>query len=146
MKICFIFFLFYQMKHKKYINKRDDNYKGDENENTNFINKEFYKNKEGLINIFFDILYNGKNKYFSIIKEMILLYQTKRLLDNISYFYINLSFLIFSELKNNNYILARNIQIILNKINNTNKLLDIHEAQIKGIILCDDFLTNKKYT
>ena len=72
---------------------------------------------------------------------MILLYQTKRLLDNISYFYINLSFLIFSELKNNNYILARNIQIILNKINNTNKLLDIHEAQIKGIILCDDFLT-----
>ena len=128
-------------KYKKYINKRDDNYKGDENENTNFINKEFYKNKEGLINIFFDILYNGKNKYFSIIKEMILLYQTKRLLDNISYFYINLSFLIFSELKNNNYILARNIQIILNKINNTNKLLDIHEAQIKGIILCDDFLT-----
>ena len=128
-------------KYIRYLNKSFDYFEFNENENTYFINKEFCKNQDRLINIFFDILYNGKNKYFYLIKEMILLYQSKKLLDNISYFYINLSFLIFSELKNNNYILARNLQIILDEINKSNKLQDIHAAQIKGIILCDDFLT-----
>ena len=109
-------------KYIRYLNKSFDYFEFNENENTYFINKEFYKNQDRLINIFFDILYNGKNKYFYLIKEMILLYQSKKLLDNISYFYINLSFLIFSELKNNNYILARNLQIILDEINKSNKL------------------------
>ena len=49
--------------------------------------------------------------------------------------------MIFSELKNNNYKLALNIKIILDFINNTNKILDIHEAQIKQIIVCNKFLS-----
>ena len=73
---------------------------------------------------------------------MILTYKNKakNILDNSSYFFINLSFLIFSELKNNNYNLVLNIKIILDFVNNDNKLLDIHEAQIKQITLCNKFL------
>ena len=130
-------------KYANYINQKNDYIDFDENENINFINKEFYKNNEILIDAFFEILYNGKNKYFALIKELIVTYKYKRknLLNNISYFYINFSFLIFSELKNNNYKLALNIKIILDFINNTNKILDIHEAQIKQIIVCNKFLS-----
>ena len=114
----------------------------EESENINYIKKEINKRTDRLINIFFDILYDGKNKFFPLIKEMILTYKynTQNLLDNVSYFYINLSFLLFSELKSSNYVLALNIKIILEVINNTNKLLDIHEAQIRQITLCDQFL------
>ena len=34
-----------------------------------------------------------------------------------------------------------NIKIILDVINNENRLLDIHEAQIKEITLCNEFLS-----
>ena len=130
-------------KYKKYLNQINANIEVDEKENANFIHKEANKNNDNIINILFDILYDGKNKYFPIIKEMILAYKHKKLntLDNISFFYINLSFMIFSELKNNNFILALNIKIILEVINNTNKLQDSHEIQIKQITLCNEFLS-----
>ena len=130
-------------KYIQFLNQINNNIEIVESEKINYINKGGNKNQDRLINIYFDILYDGKNKYFSLIKEMILTYKykAKNLLYNISYFYINLSFLMFSELKNNNYILALNIKIILDVINNTNKLLDIHEAHIKQIILCDRFLS-----
>ena len=103
---------------------------------------ENHKNKDSIINHFFDILYDRKNKYFLLIKEIILTYKEKAnsLLDNISYFYINLSFLLFSELSNYNYVLALNIKILLDVINNQNKLLEAHETQIKQITLCNKFL------
>ena len=129
-------------KFKSYILISPD-YEIVENENINFINKKKFKKKENLVNIFFDILYNGKNKYFLLIKEMILTFQNKEesLLHNSSYFFINLSFLLFSSLRKKNYVLALNIKIILDFINNENKLLDIHEAKIKEIMLCNEFLS-----
>ena len=129
-------------KYNYYINVSSD-YQIMENENINFINKYKRKRKEKIINIYFDILYDGKNEYFPLIKEMILTFQNKQenLLNNSSYFFINLSLLIFSELRKKNYVLALNIKIILDVINNENKLLDIHEAQIKEITLCNEFLS-----
>ena len=130
------------IKYHNYLFLTFDYIEAEENEKLTFINKDVYKKEDRLINLFFDILYEGKNKYFSLIKEMILTYKNKakNILDNSSYFFINLSFLIFSELKNNNYNLVLNIKIILDFINNDNKLLDIHEAQIKQITLCNKFL------
>ena len=130
-------------KYNKYFNHISNILDIEENGNLNMINKEEYETKNCLINIFFNIISEGNNKYFSLIKEMILTYKNKAesLLVNCSYFYINLSFLLFSELKNNNYVLALNIKIILDVINNENKLLDIHESQIKQITLCNEFLT-----
>ena len=125
-----------------YINLSSD-YEIVENDNINFINKDKFKRTEKLINIFFFILYDGKDKYFPLIKEMILTFQNKEesLLNNSSYFFINLSLLIFSALRKKNYVLALNIKIILDVINNENRLLDIHEAQIKEITLCNEFLS-----
>ena len=135
-------------KYIQYLNKNSKSIENEEKENINFLHKDTYKNKAGLINDFFDILYDGKNKYFLIIKEMILTlnYKTHDITDNLSYFYINLSFLLFQELKNNNYILALNIKIILDVINNENKLQDIHEIQIQQITLCDKFLSLVRLT
>jgi hypothetical protein len=48
-----------------------------ETEIMNFINKDKIKRKEKLINIFFHILYDGKKKYFPLIKEMILTFKNK---------------------------------------------------------------------
>ena len=130
------------IKYHNYLFLTFDYIEAEENEKLTFINKDVYKKEDRLINLFFDILYEGKNKYFSLIKEMILTYKNKakNILDNSSYFFINLSFLIFSELKNNNYNLVLNIKIIMDFVNNDNKLLDIHEAQIKQITLCNKFL------
>ena len=130
-------------KYVKFLSQKMDYIEVEDNENTKFINKGDRKNVDKLISIFFNILYDGKSKYFPLIKEIILTYRNnnKDLYINSSYFYINLSFLIFSELKNKNYILALNIKIILDSINNINKLLDIHETQIEQIILCNQFLS-----
>ena len=129
------------IKYKKYLENNKDLIEIEES--VNFISRIIPKKKEKLINEFFNILYEGDNKYFFLIKEMMITYKEKSngLLDNSSYFYINLSFLIFSELKNKNYILALNIKILLDYINNTNKFLEIHEEQISKITLCNKFLS-----
>ena len=129
------------IKFKKYLKKNKDLIEIEES--MNYISRIKPKKKDKLINEFFNILYEGNNKYFFLIKELMITYKEKTngLLDNNSYFYINLSFLIFSELKNKNYILALNIKILLDYINNTNKFLDIHEEQILQITLCNKFLS-----
>ena len=129
------------IKYKKYLDKNKDLIEMEEG--LNFISRIRQKKRDKLINEFFNILYEGNNKYFFLIKEMMITYKEKTngLLDNSSYFYINLSFLIFSELKNKNYILALNIKILLDYFNNTNKFLDVHEEQISQITLCNKFLS-----
>ena len=130
-------------KYIKYLRVKMNYAEIEENENCRLINKTEKRNTDKLINIFFDILYDGKNKYFPLIKDIILIHRNNEhnLFINSSYFYVNLSFLLFSELKDNNYILALNIKIILDVINNINKLLDIHETQIEQIMLCNQFLS-----
>ena len=128
-------------RYKKCINPNSDFYELDDK--ANFIIRIENKNRDKLINQFFNILYDGKNKYLFLMKEMILTYKNNQnnLSENNSYFYINLSFLIFAELKNKNYNLALNIKVILDTINHSNKLIEAHETQIIQIIYCNKFLT-----
>ena len=128
-------------KYKNYMSQYSEFNELDEK--TNFIIRMESKNKEKLINQFFNILYDGKSKYLLLMKEMILTYKNKanNLSVNNSYFYINLSFLIFSELKDKNFNLALNLKVILDIINHSNKLIEAHEIQIVQIIYCNKFLT-----
>ena len=126
-------------KFKNYLNQNTKNKEEDES----LGDLQNYKGKEELVNSFFGILYDGRNKYFLLIKEMILAYKNKKnyLLHICSYLFINLSFLKFSELNNNNFLLVLNIKILLDAMNKENKLLDIHESQILQITLCNQFLS-----
>ena len=128
-------------KYKNYLNQNSEF--SEFNEKANYIIRKEVKNRDKLINQFFNILDEGKNKYLYLMKEMLITYKNQKnnISENNSYFYINLSFLIFSELKNKNYNLALNIKVILEIINHSNKLSDSHEIQIIQIIYCNKFLT-----
>ena len=91
----------------------------------------------------FDIIYNDDNKYFQLIKKIIINYKNKGKEDfiNNSFYYINLSFLIYSDYQKNNITLSLNEKIILEVINKENKLLDNHEYQIKQILFCNEFIS-----
>jgi hypothetical protein len=91
----------------------------------------------------FDIIYNDDNKYFQLVKKIIVNYKSKGKEDfiNNSFYYINLSFLIYSDYKKNNITLSLNEKIILEVINKENKLLDNHEYQIKQILFCNEFIS-----
>lgn len=90
----------------------------------------------------FDIISNEDNKYFQLIKKIIINYKKKGKEDfiNNSFYYINLSFLIYSDYQKNNITLSLNEKIILEVINKENKLLDNHEYQIKQILFCNEFI------
>ena len=124
-------------KYKKYSNKLklnfiDDNYK----ENNIIINNNEVKD-------LFYVLYEHKNNYFKLINEIVLdyKYNKKKFLINSSYYYINLSFLIFSEFKNNNITLSLNIKLLLYVINKENKFIDNEAFQIHQIMFCNAFIS-----
>ena len=130
-------------KYIKYIRKKK-NFENDENEI--FIKDEIEQNNKGTDNSkidLFDIFYEGKNKYFQLIKKIVLSYKYKGMegFTNNSYYFINLSFLIYSEYKENNYILLLNERIILEVLNKENRsFLENHESQIKQLLLCNQFM------
>ena len=116
----------------------------EDDERTKLINKEknntiISKNK---LNDLFYIVNDGKNKYFELIKKIIINYKIKEKdwLNNYSHYYINLSFLIYSDYKNNNITLSLNEKILLDLLNKENKFIDNHESQIKQIIFCNIFI------
>ena len=132
-------------KYALYLNINENNEENDEEEEK-LINKKKNNNNNKLIDLF-DIIYDGKNKYFDLIKKIALNYkiQGEEFFNNNSHYYINLSFLIYSDYQKNNINLSLNEKILLEVINRDNKLLDNHESQINKIILCNKFifLSNK---
>jgi len=115
----------------KKIEEDDDNNKyTNKNRNNNFID-------------LFYVLYENKNNYFRLINEIILNYKydNKKFFINSSYYYINLSYLIFSEFKTENINLSLNIKLILEIINQENRYIDNQESQMNQIIFCDDFIS-----
>ena len=117
------------------------------------INEEEDEEKEKLVNInnndnenklfdLFDIIYDGNNKYFELIKKISLNYKNKgkESFNNNSYYYINISFLMYSDYQNNNITLSLNEKILLDAFNKENKLLDNHKSQIKQILFCNNFI------
>ena len=112
----------------------------DKNKSDSYNNNNEHTNK--FMNLF-DIIYNDDNKYFQLIKRITLNYKNKGKEDfiNNSFYYINLSFLIYSDYQKNNITLSLNEKIILEVINKENKLLDNHEYQIKQILFCNEFIS-----
>ena len=129
----------------KYSNKNKSTKTSDE-ELERFINEENYKyneNNNKLMNLF-DIIYDGQNKYFDLMKKLILNYKQKgkESLNNNTYFFINFLFLIYSDYQNNNITLSLNERLILEVINQENRsFLDNHETQITQLMLCNSFIS-----
>ena len=110
------------------------------NERTNKNQKDINDN---LIELF-DIINDGKIKYFNLIKKLILNYKNrgKESLKSNSYYYINLSFLIYSDYKQKNISLSLNERILLEVLYKENSsFLDNYEFQINQLLLCNKFIT-----
>ena len=92
----------------------------------------------------FDIIYDGKNKYFHLMKKIILHYKRKgkESLYNNAYYYINFSFLIYSDYKNNNINLYLNEKLILEMLNRENCSYFVnHETKITQLLICNNFIS-----
>jgi len=107
-------------------------------------NKMYENNKEQLKDLY-EILNYDKNKYFKLIKKLIINYKMKGkkyLNKNSYYYYINLTFLIHSDYQENNINLFLNERIILEYIKQENDIiLDNHSALINQIILLNNFIS-----
>jgi len=127
------------IKYIQYINTdKDNNFKEEEKE----VYVNFNNNNFKLLNLF-NIIYDGKKKYFQLIKKITIDYKNrgKEAFINNFYYYINLSFLIYSDYQNNNITLSLNEKLILEVINKENKLFDNHETQINQILFCNKFIS-----
>ena len=105
----------------KYINIICKKKNTDNDENEIFCKNEVKKsdkyvdnNKNKLIDLF-DIFYEENIKHFQIIKKIVLNYKYKGIEEFIKndYYFINLSFLIYSDYKYNNITLSLNERILL---------------------------------
>jgi len=113
------------------------------NDERDIINQRTNNNNNNLIELF-DIINDGRIKYFNLIKKLILNYKNrgKESIKNNSYYYINLSFLMYSDYKQNNISLSLNERILLEVLYKENSsFLDNYESQINQLLLCNKFIT-----
>jgi len=118
----------------------EENINQDYKETDKFIVQD---NNNKKIIYLFDVICGEKIKYFDIIIKMIKSYKKlgKDIFSNNAYYYINLSYLIYSDYQINNITLALNEKIILEIMNRENKsFLENHKSQIKKLIICNDFI------
>ena len=97
----------------------------------------------------FDLLDDGIKKYFKFIRKVVTNYRKfgKNIFSNNVYYYINLSYLIYSDYLSNDITLSLNEKIILEIINQENQsFLENHQAQINQLILCNEFISISKKT
>ena len=137
--------------YKKYLEIYDNIDEKEDEEKERLISGNNEYNKDDAVNNknnklymdLFDVIYDGKNKYFELIRKIALNYKNKgreSFNNNNSYYYINISFLIYSDYQKNNITLSLNEKILLEEFNKENKLLDNHESQIKQILFCNNFI------
>ena len=131
------------MRFNKYLNRYKKNSEISDDEKEKLINEEKNENAKNKILDLFDIIYDHKTKYFEIMKKIVTSYKKKgkEALSNNYYYYINLSFLIYSDFKKKNKILSLNERILLEVLNKENRaFLDNHESQINQLLLCNSFM------
>ena len=130
------------IKFRKYLNSIK--FKINDNNNIeNLVNTKRIKEENKLISLF-KVLYEYNNNFFPIINEIVLNYKynKEKIFINSSYYYINLSFLIYSEFKINHITLSLNIKLLLDIINQENKIdIDNHEFHINQIMFCNKFIS-----
>ena len=135
--ICNKFFIYLN----KYKNRKNNE------ETEKLIYKENNKNdfnNKNLFDYLFDILYYNKNKYFKLMKKIIINYKIKgkKFFYKNSYYYINLSLLIYSDYLENNINLSLNERIILEVLCKENhSILDNHKLQINQLLNLNDFIS-----
>ena len=127
----------------QYLRINENNLYKEENEKDKLIEEKKNINNNSELSSLFDIISDGENKYFNLIRRIIIDYKKKgkEAFINNSHYYINLSFLIYSDYQKNNITLSLNEKIILEVINKENKLLDNHEFQINQILFCNKFIS-----
>ena len=109
---------------------------------------DFNKDDKKIIDLF-DLLDDGIKKYFKFIRRVVTNYRKygKSIFSNNVYYYINLSYLIYSDYINNDITLSLNEKIILEIVNQENQsFLENHQAQINQLILCNEFISLSKNT
>ena len=114
-----------------------------DDEKAKLINEESNQNNDDSLD-YFNVIYDGQMKYFDLIKKIIInyKYKEKESLFNSSYFYINLSFLVYSDYVKRNITLSLNERILLEVLYKENSLLlDNYEVQINQILLCNKFIS-----
>jgi len=135
-------------KFNNYLNKCKSYNINEEKEK--FIYEENDKNvvyNNNRFDYLFDILYYNKNKYFKLMKNIMINYKIKgkNFFYKNSYYYINLSLLIYSDYLENNINLSLNERIILEFLCKENhSILDNHKLQINQILLLNDFISLSK--
>ena len=129
-------------KYKKYLNcPKSQNIIENGQEKIENVNNT--KEENNYISDLFHVLYEHKNNYFKLINEIVINYKYNKdkFLANSSYYYINLSFLIYSEFKTDNVTLSLNIKLLLDIIIKDNKYIENQEMQIYQIIFCNNFIS-----
>ena len=127
-----------QEEEKKNINEKEN-----PNESDSLINLGKNNNCNKVIDLF-DLLYDGKNKYFKFIRKIVKKYKKfgKTIFSNNAYYYINLSYLIYYDYLNKDITLSLNEKIILEMVNEENgSFLENHQSQISQLILCNEFIS-----
>ena len=131
---------------RKYVRYRteeketDINLKDNSDENETLIHHR--KCDKKIIDLF-DLLYDGKIKYFFLIKKIQFNYKKygKIILNNI-YYYINFLYLIYYDYQNNNITLSLNERVILEIIKKENyTFLENNKTQINQLLLCNEFVS-----
>jgi hypothetical protein len=133
------------MKYKTEVEREKDINQID-NENVLLI--DFNKDNRKIIDLF-DLLDDGIKRYFKFIRKVVTNYRKfgKSIFSNNVYYYINLSYLIYSDYINNDITLSLNEKIILEIVNQENQsFLENHQAQINQLILCNEFISISKKT
>ena len=140
--LCKKYNYFYSQQ-EKYVDFEIDERKKLLNSDKNYIIYDLETNNDNQLIDLFYIIYDGKNKYFKLIKKMVINYKQKgkESFNNNTHYYVNLSFLIYSDYENNNITLSLNEKLILEMINHENRVfLDSHQSQIIQLLLCNKFI------
>ena len=145
--LCKKYNYFYSQQEKS-VDFENEEYKQLLNSDKTYIIYDLENNNDNQLIDLFYIIYDGESKYFKLIKKMVINYKQKgkESFNNNAHYYVNLSFLIYSDYENNNITLSLNEKLILEMINHENRVfLDTHQSQIIQLLLCNQFidLSNK---
>ena len=140
---------------KKFVNYLVKNHRLSDEEEKMYLNIESNINEESTeteyynksqLNDLFDVIYDGTKNYFYIIKQISDNYKSKSkqfVNNNFEYYFINLSFLIYSDYTKYNINLSLNEKIILEEISKHLEIFD-HQMKITQLLLCNKYIDTCK--
>ena len=145
--LCKKYMYYFNLNAKDTEKENDEKNKLINKEKNELMNDLSNNNGNQLIDLFY-IIYEGENKYYQLVKDMVVNYRLKgrESFNNNTHYFINLIFLMYSDYIENHINLSLNEKLILEVLNQENRLfLDNHQSQINQLLLCNKFinLSNK---